>query len=279
MANSIEEKEDVIPSAPRSVIDVRKLPFAAIDSEYPGVIWPCSLHEYPKRRYAIVKANVDSLQLVQFGLTLSNGRGGDAITWEFTLRDFSPRLHPHNNDSVEMLKRAGLDFNTSRHEGIPASFLAGLLVDCGLVRLPQEEAAGYVNLELIDPPPVLSPREVSWITFQGEYDFAFLLKLVQERWKKPMTVPKCLTERREEFLSEVRSVFGEKIYDIKQMSLSQGGLHGGLERMAAQLEVVRPYGMAHQAGPDSLLSSRVFFRLIEKGFPVEHHRGKIFGLV
>ena len=71
------------------------------------------------------------------------------------------------------------------------------------------------------------------------------------------------------------------MWDIKYLMKFCNNLHGGLNKLAETLEVER-IGPQHQAGSDSLLTSRTFMKLIAlmfSGFPgVSKHRGVLFGL-
>ena len=76
-------------------------------------------------------------------------------------------------------------------------------------------------------------------------------------------------------------IYFPNVYDIKYLMKFCGNLHGGLNKLAETLDVER-IGPQHQAGSDSLLTSRTFMKLIESlfhGFEgVAKHRGILYGL-
>lgn len=72
-------------------------------------------------------------------------------------------------------------------------------------------------------------------------------------------------------------------YDIKEVKREFGYLVGGLSRIAKDLDIQR-VGTMHQAGSDSLVTSKVFFRLSsmlskwKKDSTMDEYNGLIFGL-
>ncbi|PKA54562.1 putative CCR4-associated factor 1 like 11 [Apostasia shenzhenica] len=203
-------------------------PVIFLDTEFPGTIHRPTKHHAalsPAERYALIRANVDDLRPIQVGLTLSD-------TWEFDLCDFDPRRHPHAPESIALLESSGMDFDRLRREGVPSTWLARLLFDVGLIG---------------------SGLSATWVAFQGGYDFGFLMKMVTR------SLPATLAD----FLGLARGWFGSKIYDVKCLMRGCHGLYGGLERVAAQLGVERTAGKNHQAGSDSLLTCKIFFRMKE----------------
>ncbi|KDO70575.1 hypothetical protein CISIN_1g023614mg [Citrus sinensis] len=120
----------------RALID--RYPIISMDTEFPGVVVrPDSniRHRDPAANYNGLKANVDLLNLIQIGLTLSDeegnlpdlGSGSTYYIWEFNFKDFDIARHAHALDSVELLKRQGLVLN----------------------------------------------KDVTWVTFHSAYDFGF----------------------------------------------------------------------------------------------------------
>ncbi|XWS62798.1 hypothetical protein CRYUN_Cryun06bG0041400 [Craigia yunnanensis] len=62
------------------------------------------------------------------------------------------------------------------------------------------------------------------------------------------------------FMELLVNFFGYKIFDIKH-TFKFFGLHGGLEKVAETLNVLRVTGLRHQAGSDSLLALQCFMKL------------------
>nr|CAD1838478.1 unnamed protein product [Ananas comosus var. bracteatus] len=114
-AENLESEFELIRSA------VERLPYATLDTEFPGVVHlPRGPHALlsPLDRYALLRRNVNSLHLIQLGLTLSDACR--CVTWEFNFREFDPARHPHAPDSVDLLRRSGVDLAAHRARGVAA---------------------------------------------------------------------------------------------------------------------------------------------------------------
>eukprot|EP00250_Pteridium_aquilinum_P014978 c22311_g1_i1 orf=329-1126(+) len=214
-------------------------PNISVDTEFPGVInsslqqKAISLEEH---NYQILKANVDKMKLIQVGLTLTNEHGGLPMidgaycAWQFNLRDFDITADLYNKPSVDLLKRCGIDFDRNRREGIDSRKFGSLFVRCNLV----------------------CNRRVRYICFQGDYDFAYLLKLI---------TGELLPNTKAEFKQKELAYFGA-VYDLRVMQVQHLKLYGGLDKLAKHLGIKR-IGAAHQAGSDSLLTSSTFQKIKE----------------
>lgn len=231
----------------RNIID--KYPLISMDTEFPGIVVrpaagdPYNRHRDPTTHYLSLKANVDLLNLIQIGIALSDeegnlpdlGHNDRCFIWEFNFRDFDVARDAHAPDSVELLRRQGIDFERNREFGVDSVRFAELIMSSGLV--------------LND--------SVCWLTFHCAYDFGYLVKCLTRR-----PLPDDLNQ----FLEMVRVFFGSRVYDIKHIMRFCANLYGGLDRVCKELGVERVAGKSHQAGSDSLLTQHAYLRIKDRYF-------------
>ncbi|KAJ0240246.1 hypothetical protein HA466_0228990 [Hirschfeldia incana] len=191
--------------------------------------------------------------MIQLGLTFSDENGNfptcdsdKYCIWQFNFREFDLSSDNFAHDSIELLRQSGIDFAKNNQDGVDSRRFANLLMSSGVV----------LN------------ESVHWVMFHGVYDFGYLLKLLSFH---------DLPETQNGFF-EMISVYFPRFYDIKHLMKFCNGLRGGLNMLAELLEVER-VGIRHQAGSDSLLTSRTFLKLHQDFFngSTEKYSGVFFG--
>lgn len=222
-------------------------PLISIDTEFPGVIIHSNpnFRQQPEYNYAIMRANVESMHLIQLGLTLSDHKGNlpnfgtsNSFIWEFNFCEFDVHHDLHAPDSIALLCRQGIDFEKNRKFGVDTASFANLMMSSGL----------------------LFNRHNSWITFHGAYDFGYLVKALTQS-----ALPRDIRH----FLWLVEALFGVRVYDAKHLMNFCPNLYGGLDRVSESLKLERVVGNSHQASSDSLLTCHLFQKMKETYFEKE----------
>lgn len=259
-SNSIQIREVWSDNLEEEFTKIQKIvddfTYVAMDTEFPGIVLrPVgnfrSSYDY---HYQTLKDNVDMLKLIQLGLTFSDDKGnlptcgtGKYCIWQFNFREFNVNEDVFANDSIELLRRSGIDFKKNNEKGIDVRRFGELLMSSGIV--------------LND--------NINWVTFHSGYDFGYLLKVL---------TCQNLPETQEGFFTLINMYF-PRVYDVKHLMKFCNSLHGGLNKLAELLEIER-VGICHQAGSDSLLTSCTFRRLKDNFFggSLEKYAGVLYGL-
>jgi len=141
--------------------------FISMDTEFPGVIFPLKVdhrHLQPCKQYSYLKSNVDALKIIQIGLTLTDAKGNlprfknIRCIWEFNFCDFNIWRDLHNQDSIDMLRRQGIDFTRNASHGVNSFHFCHLMWGSGL----------------------LFNENVTWVTFHSAFDFGYLVKILTQ---------------------------------------------------------------------------------------------------
>lgn len=233
---------------------VEDYPYISMDTEFPGVVARPITDQYAHDyQYQTLRCNVDLLKVIQLGIAFVNERGEHpegCVAWQFNFR-FNLQEDMYAQDSIDLLKDAGIDFTRHETEGIDVNYFGELMITSGLV--------------LMD--------NVRWVSFHSGYDFGYLLKLL---------TCTALPNNESEFF-ELMKLYFPWIYDIKYMVNGVDGLHGGLQKIAEDLSAQR-IGPMHQAGSDALLTADTFFKLVQRFDGIEsveyEHKfvNELFGL-
>lgn len=224
-------------------------PYVAIDAEFPGFLQSTPRWSPEEQRYRDLKHNVDSLKLIQLGVTLFDMNTKEHHTWQFNFRDFDLAVDRHSKPSIELLKKSGIEFERFCGDGVEASAISGLL---------------HKSLFAVG-------ERTKWITFHGLYDVAYLLKLIRQA---------PLPDTLDGFVDAVHREVGD-VYDIKHMmrfcqpSLSELGLVRLSKALGVNWE-----GKSHLAGHDSLLTGLVFATMVTmfSWCSMEKHAGILYSI-
>ncbi|ESW23854.1 hypothetical protein PHAVU_004G081600 [Phaseolus vulgaris] len=207
----------------RSIIAL--YPFISMDTEFPGVIFQSHPgFQHPQNNYAVMKANIDGMHLIQVGLTFSDSHDNlptfgtsNRFIWEFNFCEFDVTRHAHAPDSITLLRSQGMDFDKNRKYGVSI-----------------------------------------WIAFHSAYDFGYMLKILSQRffYMQPYLPPNL-----GDFLQLVKFFFGYRVYDVKHLIRFCPNLHGSLDRVSESLGLDNNARKSHHAGSDSLVTLHVFNKI------------------
>ncbi|CAM9694547.1 unnamed protein product [Chrysoparadoxa australica] len=231
---------------------VRTHPYIAMDTEFPGIVArPVGDYNQKDFQYQTLRCNVDLLKIIQLGLCFADERGvfaEGACCWQFNFK-FSLEEDMYAQDSIDLLKQSGINFEMHESKGIDVQDFGELMMMSGLI--------------LVD--------NVSWISFHSGYDFGYLLKVLTNQ---------DLPVHEAQFF-ELLKLYFPTLYDIKYLMTTVGQFHGGLSKLGEDLQVER-IGQKHQAGSDSLLTAGAFFKMCEVSFGSvkdleDKHNGELFG--
>ena len=162
--------------------------YIGMDTEFPGTVFSIK-NMCDDFYYKSLKTNVDNLKLIQLGITLTNEKGEypqnyPYHTWQFNF-EFDKNVDKYHPSSINLLKQSGIDFEKLKNRGINHNLFAEYLTVSGLV----------LN------------HDIKWISFQGSYDFGYLLKLL---------LGTELPESEEDFM-ELLNLYFLNFYDIRML--------------------------------------------------------------
>ena len=229
-AENLEEEIKVIKSV------INEYNYIGMDTEFPGTVY--SLNNLTNDfYYKTMEKNVNSLKLIQLGITLTNKNGEypkniPYHTWQFNFK-YDEKKDLYSEDSLNLLKSTGIDFENLKKNGIDQTKFGAILKDSWLV---------------------LNPN-IIWVSFHGSYDFAYLLKLL---------INENLPTTESDYINLLCCYF-PNFYDIKSLIKDNDTyFHGGLNKLIYALDIKRK-GIKHQAGSDSLATIEAYHKLIENG--------------
>ncbi|ORD95119.1 mRNA deadenylase subunit [Enterospora canceri] len=231
---------------------IKKYKYVSMDTEFPGVVAkPIGNFKTANGfAYQQLRCNVDILNLIQFGMTLSDEHGNrpePVNTWQFNMA-FDLDQNMHSKEAIDLLKAANIDFDEHKNKGIDLNEFGLMLFTSGLVLC----------------------SDIHWIGFHCAYDFAYLIKLLTGN---------SMPEKEMVFYDYLNALFPSFI-DFKYLIQDSEHMKKGLQEISGTFGCVRQ-GTAHQAGSDALLTSAVFFKasagIFTKEF-INENRNKLYGI-
>ena len=227
--------------------------YIGMDTEFPGFCITSNPDPTQKDgAYKFIKNNVDVQKIIQIGITLADKAGNfpeGICTWQFNLK-FDVKNDTSSESSIELLRNAGINFNNLQEFGIDPIKMAELFISSGLA----------------------FDEEVTWVTFHGAFDFAYLLKLLSNN-----VLPQAL----DVFNNSLKCHFATT-YDLKVIvNEVHEKRNYSLEKLSKELDLIRT-GACHQAGSDSYLTILCFQKILKLYFKedlsITKFRNKIYGL-
>lgn len=200
----------------------------ALDTEFPGFLREEKQNAKPTARYAALRQNCDNLRPIQLGISIADPDGTLRGTWCFNLL-FDVNMDLYTEASVAFLEAAGLDFPRHATEGIEPAKIGRKLRASPLV--------GHNGCRH------------RWVTFQGSYDFGYMLRLLTNR-----RLPANMT-----YFEELQSNFFPDRYELRD-ELPRGSLDSLLREWS-----VERHGTPHTAGSDALATLELFFQVTQEG--------------
>lgn len=232
---------------------VTRYRYVSVDCKFPGIVArPIgSFKSTSEYHYQTLRSNVDILQVVQIGLTLSDEYGNHppgASSWQFNFK-FNVDEDMCSTEGLELLRQSGIEFPKHEVEGIDPFAFAELLISSGFVLDDQ----------------------VTWITYHSGYDLGYLLSLM---------LNKEVPVEEKEFIKVLRTYF-PNVYDVKYMVKSfklttKSQLHEVAEEFQVRRDGAASGGLS-QAGSDSLTTAGIFSEL--RRILGESHLAKVKGFL
>jgi CCR4-NOT transcription complex subunit 7/8 len=234
--------------------------YVSMDVEFPGVVArpiagaPGSTKDLTAP-YETLRCNVDLLNPIQVGFSLADQDGNlpviDGVEcggWQFNFK-FSLTEDMFATESIDLLERAGVEFDFLEDHGVSHQQFGELLISSGLV---------------LD-------EDVTFITFHGGYALAYLLKL--------MTC-KDMPTNLDQFVEAI-NLYLPSNWDIRYcMYRNKPHWAGGsLDNLGAEFGIKRENTMAaHQAGSDAFMALKVFFAMRSAKLMSPSSEGSIYAL-
>ena len=129
--------------------------------------------------YELLKINVNSTHLIQLGISFCEiTENGDEFSWQFTFKEFNEKDYSHSTTFVAFLEEPG---------------------DNLLVKNKLNGIESYKFVNQLMESSLLSNPKIKWVTFHGNSDFGYLIKM--------MSIGRVLSLEVNEFQGMMNSIF------------------------------------------------------------------------
>ncbi|KAL5566819.1 hypothetical protein UlMin_029983 [Ulmus minor] len=197
--------------------------FFFFDTEFLGFLLVTPIFEKESIIYDDLRINVDSFKVIQLNITLSIEK--------FYFSGFDEKIDIHEPSFIIFLKNNGLNLDEIKENGIPIAKFSNKFIQV-----------------------LRSNQGLRWVTFHGNYDLAYLFKLVTR---------KLMPSSALEFTKICEKIF-RAIYDVKytvhfRQELVDRGIR--VERIPKIFKIEQCNG-AHHTRSNSLVTSDIFHRMI-----------------
>lgn len=129
-------------------------------------------------------------------------------------------------ESIELLKKSGIDFKRHEEEGIDIDYFGELLVTSGLVLFDNVKWVSFHSCVHLNIHCILIQSKGLTFSFSG-YDFGYLMKILTNE---------ALPQDEDDFF-RLLFIWFPCLYDIKHVIRSCKPLKGGLQEIAESLGV------------------------------------------
>ncbi|EGD82093.1 hypothetical protein PTSG_02773 [Salpingoeca rosetta] len=212
-------------------------PYVAMNTVFPGVVGKV-LGDFDSGSELVLQeiiANVNLMNMLQLGITLLDEQGNlppKCCSWQINFR-IDLAADTYSQSSLDLLRSTGFDPLRNERDGVSHEQFASLLT-CS-------------NLVLSD--------DVTWITFGGGFNMAYLLKILLGEY---------LPYNSREYFENLFLYFPQ-LYDVRYLADSVKNLKGELLEISEHLKIPRMQGN-HSAGSNSYLAGMAFFRMRQSYF-------------
>ena len=129
----------------------------------------------------------------------------------------------------------------------------------------------YELSEILEDSGIFYNKDINWIVFHGGFDLGYMIKLLKN---------KKLPEKIEDF-NRIRLKVFPVVFDIKVFLFQEKKLRNRSLQKIAEFFYLEEEESYHQAGLDSLVTIKVYFKILEEIYkekPIDRYTNKIYAI-